>query len=123
VKRSSCASGSGYVPSYSIGFCVARTRNGRSSGRVTPSLVTCRSCIASSSAAWVFGGARLISSARRRLVKIGPGRNSNSVVRWSKIDAPVTSDGIRSGVNWIRANSMLATCAKERAIRVFASPG
>ena len=38
-----------------------------------PSAVTCRSCIASSSAAWVFGGARLISSARRRLVKIGPG--------------------------------------------------
>ena len=47
--------------------------NGRSSGRVTPSVVTCRSCIASSSAACVFGGARLISSASRRLVKIGPG--------------------------------------------------
>ena len=30
-KRSSCASGSGYVPSYSIGFCVAMTRNGGSS--------------------------------------------------------------------------------------------
>ena len=27
-KRSSCASGSGNVPSYSIGFCVAMTRNG-----------------------------------------------------------------------------------------------
>ena len=27
-KRSSCASGSGYVPSSSIGFCVARTKNG-----------------------------------------------------------------------------------------------
>ena len=32
-NRSSCASGSGYVPSYSIGFWVARTRNGRSRGR------------------------------------------------------------------------------------------
>ena len=72
-KRSSCASGSGYVPSYSIGFWVASTRNGRSSGRVTPSIVTCRSCIASSSAACVFGGARLISSASSRFVKIGPG--------------------------------------------------
>ena len=72
-KRSSCASGSGYVPSYSIGFCVAITRNGGSSGCVTPSIVTWRSCIASRSAACVFGGARLISSARRRLVKIGPG--------------------------------------------------
>ena len=42
------------------------------------SIVTWRSCIASSSAACVFGGARLISSARRRFAKIGPGRNSNS---------------------------------------------
>ncbi len=25
MKRSFCASGSGYVPSYSIGFCVAKT--------------------------------------------------------------------------------------------------
>ncbi len=111
------------MPSYSIGFCVAITRNGGSSGRVTPSIVTCRSCIASSSAACVFGGARLISSARRRFVKIGPGRNSNSDSRWLKIDEPVTSEGIRSGVNWIRANSMLVTRAKERAISVFASPG
>ena len=34
MKRSSCASGSGYVPSCSIGFCVASTKNGRSSGYV-----------------------------------------------------------------------------------------
>ena len=32
MKRSSCASGSGYVPSCSIGFCVASTRNGSGSG-------------------------------------------------------------------------------------------
>ena len=31
MKRSSCASGSGYVPSSSIGFCVAKTWNGSSS--------------------------------------------------------------------------------------------
>src|SRR5665811_2096904 len=27
MKRSSCASGSGYVPSCSMGFCVAKTKN------------------------------------------------------------------------------------------------
>src|ERR671910_702982 len=31
--------------------------------------------------------------------------------------------GIRSGVNWIRANSIAHTCAKERASRVLPSPG
>ena len=123
MKRSSCASGSGYVPSYSIGFCVASTTNGDASGRVSPSVVTCRSCIASSSAAWVFGGARLISSARRRLVKIGPGMNSNSARRWSKIDAPVTSEGMRSGVNWMREKPSDVARANERAASVFASPG
>ena len=111
------------MPSYSIGFWVASTRNGGPSRRVSPSVVTCRSCIASSSAACVFGGARLISSASRRLAKIGPGRNSKSDSRWLKIDEPVTSDGIRSGVNWMREKSIDATCANERAIRVFARPG
>ena len=32
MKRSTCASGSGYVPSDSIGFCVASTRNGVGTG-------------------------------------------------------------------------------------------
>ena len=41
MKRSSCASGSGYVPSSSIGFCVANTKNGGSSGYVRPAAVTC----------------------------------------------------------------------------------
>ena len=111
------------MPSYSTGFCVAITRNGGSSGIVFPSIVTCRSCIASSSAACVFGGARLISSPRSRFVKIGPGRKSKSLVRWSKIDEPVTSEGIRSGVNWMRENSRSLTWANERAISVFARPG
>ncbi len=39
-NRSSCASGSGYVPSYSIGFCVAHTKNGCGSACVVPSIVT-----------------------------------------------------------------------------------
>ncbi len=56
-----------------MGFCVAITRNGRSSSCVVVPLVTVRSCMASSSADWVLGVARLISSASTRLAKIGPG--------------------------------------------------
>ena len=72
-KRSSWAWGSANVPSNSTGFCVASTMNGSGSGRVTPSIETWRSCIASSSAAWVRGVARLISSTSRMWVKTGPG--------------------------------------------------
>ena len=39
MNRSSCASGSANVPSYSIGFWVAMTRNGSGIGWVTPSIV------------------------------------------------------------------------------------
>ena len=46
MKRSSCASGSGYVPSCSIGFCVARTKNGCASWYGLPPTVTCCSCMA-----------------------------------------------------------------------------
>ena len=96
-KRSSCASGSGYVPSCSIGFCVASTKNGSGSGIESPATVTRCSCIASSSAACVRGGARLISSASRMLAKTGPRTNRN--VRWpvalssSRISVPVMSLG------------------------------
>ena len=69
MKRSTCASGSGYVPSCSIGFCVAITRNGRGTGCVSPPIVTWRSCITSSSADCTLAGARLISSASRKLQK------------------------------------------------------
>ncbi len=76
MNRSSCASGSGYVPSSSIGFCVAKTWNGSSSLYVLPCTVTRCSCIASSSADCVFGGVRLISSASTMFAKIGPGVNT-----------------------------------------------
>ena len=82
MNRSSCASGSANVPSYSMGFWVAMTRNGSGIGWVAPSIVDCRSSIASSSADCVFGVARLISSARTTWLMIGPGRNSNSRVFW-----------------------------------------
>jgi hypothetical protein len=70
------------VPSYSIGFSVAISRNGSGTGRVTPSTVTCRSAIASSRADCVFGIARLISSTSTTFAKIGPGRNSKSRSFW-----------------------------------------
>ena len=63
-----------------MGFWVAATRNGSGSGRGVPSTETCRSSIASSRAAWVLGGVRLISSASSRLVKTGPSRNWNWAV-------------------------------------------
>lgn len=68
------------MPSYSTGFWVATTMKGSGSARAAPSTLTCRSSMASSRAAWVFGGVRLISSASSRLVNTGPSRNSNSAV-------------------------------------------
>ena len=74
-KRSSCDSGSGKVPTWCDGFCVAITKNGSGSARVSPSTVTWCSSIASSSALCVLGVARLTSSASITCAKIGPGWN------------------------------------------------
>ncbi len=70
------------MPSYSIGFWVAMTRNGSGMGCVTPSIVAWRSSMHSSRALCVLGVARLISSASTTWLMIGPGRNSNSRVFW-----------------------------------------
>ena len=78
------------------------TMNGGGSGCVSPSTVTWRSSIASSSADCVFGDARLISSASTTLANTAPGRNSKSLRVRSQTETPVTSDGSRSGVNWMR---------------------
>src|SRR5215471_14185427 len=88
-----------------------------------PSTVTWFSCIASSSAAWVFGEARLISSTSSRFAKTGPGRNSNSFVRWLKTLTPVTSEGSRSGVNCRRENEQSIERASALASIVFPTPG
>ena len=66
------------MPSDSIGFCVAITRNGAGTGCVSWPIVTWRSCITSSSADCTFAGARLISSASRKLQKTGPSSVSKS---------------------------------------------
>ena len=50
--------------------------------RVSPSMVTWRSSIASSSADCVRGLARLISSASTNWASSGPGRNSKAPVAW-----------------------------------------
>src|SRR6266516_6240797 len=123
VNRSSWASGSGYVPSYSIGFWVAITMNGRASSFVTPSIVTCCSCMHSSSAACVFGEARLISSTSSRLANTGPGLNSNSLERWLKTFTPVTSEGRRSGVNCMREKETSSERASAFASIVLPTPG
>ncbi len=71
------------MPSWSTGFWVAMTMNGGSRRRVSPSTVIWRSSIDSSSADWVFGDARLISSASTMLANSGPSWNRNcSVERW-----------------------------------------
>ena len=58
--------------------------------------------MASSRLDWVFGVVRLISSARTKLVKSGPGLKTNSP-RWgSQIETPSTSEGSMSEVNWMR---------------------
>ncbi len=60
------------MPSCSTGFCVAMTMKGLGSSWVVSPMVTCRSCMASSSELCTLAGARLISSARTRLAKMGP---------------------------------------------------
>ena len=60
------------MPSCSIGFWVASTRNGSSRAKVSVPIVTCRSCMASSSALCTFAGARFTSSARMMFEKMGP---------------------------------------------------
>src|SRR5262245_25036702 len=83
--------------------------------------------MASSSAAWVLGGVRLISSARMTLANSGPSRKRNSrppVVRFSSMTSvPVSSDGIRSGVNWMRLNASDNVLASVLIMSVLASPG
>src|SRR2546423_5672368 len=77
----------------------------------------------SSSADWVLGDARLISSTSRKFANTGPGRNSNSLVRWLKTLTPVTSDGSRSGVNWSREKEQSTERASAFASVVFPTPG
>jgi len=62
----------------SIGFIVAKTKNGFGSLCVVSPIVTWRSCMASSRALCTFAGALLISSAKTKLANIGPFLDTNS---------------------------------------------
>src|SRR5919106_1512725 len=86
-------------------------------------MVACRSSMHLRRADWVFGVARLISSARTTWAMIGPGRNSNSWVFWLKIERPVTSDGSRSGVNWMRRKLQPMLWLSALASIVLPTPG
>ena len=90
-----------------------------------PAAVTWRSCIASSSAAWVFGGVRLISSASTICANTGPFTNRRERVPFcsSRNSVPVMSDGIRSGVNWMRLKLRSSTSASVLISSVLARPG
>ena len=77
----------------------------------------------SSKADWVRGVARLISSASKMLQNTGPGENWNSPDLLSKKFRPVTSEGSRSGVNWMRPKAPSTLLAKERASTVLPMPG
>ena len=123
MKRSTCASGSGYVPSDSIGFWVASTRNGSGTMWVLWPIVTWRSCITSSSADCTLAGARLISSASRKLQKTGPRSVSKSALSGRKTRVPTRSLGTRSGVNCTRLNEPPSTDAVDLIVSVFARPG
>jgi hypothetical protein len=70
------------VPSVSIGFCVAITTNGTGTRWLSPAIVTCRSCMTSSSALCTLAGARLISSASSRLANTGPSVVAKSPFFW-----------------------------------------
>src|SRR6478672_2099100 len=123
MNRSTCASGSGYVPSDSIGFWVASTRNGLGTGNVWRPIVTWCSCITSSSADCTLAGARLISSASRKLQNTGPSSVSKSARSGRYTRVPTRSDGTRSGVNCTRWNVPPSTAAVVLIVRVFARPG
>ena len=113
--------------SCSMGFSVARTKKGSSNRNPVPPTVTACSCMASNSADWVLGVARFISSARRMLLKTGPFRKTIRLPPCSSFSStwvPVTSAGIRSGVNWIRPEGRdPKPQAEDRTNRVFPTPG
>ncbi len=93
---------------------------------MVPPTVTLCSCIASSSADCVFGVARLISSARTIWAKIGPGWKLKTRLPSGvslMMFVPMMSDGIRSGVNWMRLNFRSSTWLSVRTSSVLPRPG
>src|SRR4051794_33912591 len=99
------------------------TRNGRGTGNVSPPIVTCCSCITSSSADCTFAGARLISSASTKLPNTGPSSVSKRPVSGRYTRVPMRSAGTRSGVNCTRLKVPPRTEASVFTVSVLARPG
>ncbi len=87
------------------------------------STVTWPSAMASSSADWVLGEARLISSPSTMGANTGPGRNSKQPSLRFHTVTPTTSEGSRSGVNWIRPKVQSIERARALARLVLPTPG
>ena len=79
--------------------------------------------MASSSADWVLGEARLISSPSTMLANTPPGRKSKVPLARLYTLTPVTSEGSRSGVNWIRCHCRSSEVASALARLVLPTPG
>jgi len=90
---------------------------------VRPSTETWPSAITSSSADWVRGEARLISSASRIEVNTGPALNSKVCSFWLNTETPRMSEGSRSGVNCTRVKRQPIDAARLLASVVFPVPG
>jgi hypothetical protein len=74
----------------------------------------------------VRGLARLISSAISNCAKIGPDMKRKERLPWSSCSItsePRMSDGIRSGVNWMRRESRPSTMPSVSTNLVLARPG
>ena len=99
------------------------TKNRSSRRWVVLSTVTWRSPMASSSADWVLGDARLISSARTMFENTGPGRKSKVPLARFQTVMPTTSAGSRSGVNCTRPNVALIDAASALPMLVLPTPG
>src|SRR6476646_4129362 len=79
-----------------------------------------------SSADWVLGLARLISSAISSWVNIGPltkRKPRRPDASSSRTSEPTMSDGIKSGVNWMRLFSSPSTAPSVSTRLVLARPG
>ena len=111
------------MPSSSMGFSVAMTINGSGRDIRSPPIVAAPSAMASSIADWVFALERLISSSRTMLALIGPICVTIFCEAKSNICVPTISEGIRSGVHWMRLKDPETHDARIRAAVVLARPG
>ena len=105
-----------------MGFCVAMTKKGSGSGRVTPSAVTL---------ALLHGlEQRRLGLGGRAVDLVGQQELREHRARWKTkrvlllVEDVAAGDvaGIRSGVNWMRLNVQPSTCASVRTSSVLPRP-